>query len=142
MPGGKGKISEYMASLTPEERFANRAKGGKANGKAAKRSRAIRDIARLVNNCKAAKDVRDEVAEICSGLPDGEEITNAFVPVVSVFKAMKSGDIKAVEKWIEMVGEKTEDGFMANGGPVKIVIDIPGQPEDEEEEPEEAEPDG
>ena len=134
MAGGKGKINEYNATFTPEERKENAKRAGSAPKKP--RAKTIREIACIINDAPATAEAKATLKKL--GLDD-ENMTNAAVIAAVVFRAAFEGDLKAIEKWERYVGQaektredaeidyieaKTKD--IKNGGddskPVQIVI--------------------
>ena len=134
MPGGKGKIQEYNESLTPEQRKASARRAAQAPRK----SKTIRQLAKIINNAPAVDAARDKLKAL--GIND-EDMTNAAVIAAVVFRAAFEGDLRAVEKWERYIGQadktrddaeiklieaKTEElksgGGSSGGSPVQIVI--------------------
>lgn len=106
MAGGKGKINEYNATFTPEERKENAKRAGSAPKKP--RAKTIREIACIINDAPATAEAKATLAKL--GLDD-ENMTNAAVIAAVVFRAAFEGDLKAIEKWERYVGqaEKTRE---------------------------------
>lgn len=105
-------IRDLNARLTPEERSRSASKAGKASQAAQRKKRTLREIARIVNESRAPEDARETLREL--GLGD-EEMTNAAIVVASVFKGVVRGDMKAVEKWEEYIGEHNDGSATAEG---------------------------
>lgn len=105
MAGGKGKINEYNATLTPEQRKANAKKAAQAPRC---KPKTIREIAKIINDAPATAEAKATLAKL--GLDD-ENMTNAAVIAAVVFRAAFEGDLKAIEKWERYVGqaEKTRE---------------------------------
>lgn len=99
MPGGKGKINEYNKALTPEQRKENARRAGRAPKKSVK---TIREIAQVINQAPAQKKAQKALADL--GIKD-EDMTNAAMIAASVFRAAFNGDIRAIEKWENYVGQ-------------------------------------
>lgn len=99
MPGGKGKINEYNKSLTPEQRKANAKKAGQASTKKVK---TIKEIAQIINQAPAQKKAQKALADM--GIQD-EDMTNAAMIAAAVFRAAFNGDMRAIEKWENYVGQ-------------------------------------
>lgn len=102
MPGGKGKINEYNKSLTPEQRKANAKKAATAPRQ---KSKTIRQIAREINNAPAQKKARKALQEL--GVAD-EDMTNAAMIAASIFRAAFNGDMRAIEKWEQYIGQSDD----------------------------------
>ena len=119
MPGGKSKIDEYNKSLTADERKANAKKAGKKSGKKRKLNSDIRSIARKINDAPAGEDLKTALGVLNV---DGASFSNAAGIAMAVFQAAINGDMKAVEKWENYVGqsEKTADG----DNKVTVIIDV------------------
>lgn len=124
MAGGPGKINEYNQSLTPEQRKANARKAAK---RPRKKTKLIRDIAKIINDAPAQASARDSLAKL--GIPEGD-MTNAALIAAAVFRAAWEGDMRAVEKWERYVGQADEqqrhDGMLAD------LIDGLKEPDDQE----------
>jgi hypothetical protein len=99
MPGGKGKINEYNKSLTPEQRKASARRAAQAPRRHGK---TIREIAQVINQAPAQKKAQKALADL--GIKD-EDMTNAVMIAASVFRAAFNGDMRAIEKWENYVGQ-------------------------------------
>ena len=143
MPGGRGKIDEYNKSLTPEQR-AERAKALSAAGNAAQaaKRRQIKDIktiAKIVNNAPAGADLKAALKRL--GI-ENENLTNAAGIVLAVYQAALNGDMKAVEKWEQYVGQADKSKGGSAAPFVQIVCDLPRPSNLIEVEPDEVTADG
>lgn len=115
MPGGKGKINDYNKSLTADERKANAKKAGKKSGKSRQLNSDIRSIAKTINNSPAGESLQTALAMLNV---DGSSFSNAAGIAMAVYQAALDGDMKAVGKWEEYVGqnepEKNDQGMLAD----------------------------
>lgn len=116
MPGGKGKINEYNKSLTAEERKKSASKAGKKSGEKRKLNADIRSIAKEINNAPAGEDLKAALGMLNV---EGEHFSNAAGIAMAVFQAAINGDMKAVAKWEQYVGQAEsaqsgENGMLAD----------------------------
>lgn len=133
MPGGKGKINEFNASLTPEQRKANAKKAAQAPRQKIK---TIKQIVKLICENPAPEAAKKSLAEF--GVTDEDMTTSALI-ALSVIRAAIEGDLRAVDKVERYLGqadtkrEKLENKLLekriaaantdaSNAQPVQIVI--------------------
>lgn len=109
MAGGKGKINDYNKSLTPEQRKANASKAGKASRQKAYTMKAI---AKLINNAPAQPEAKKGLKKL--GLED-EQMTNSALIVAAIFRSAFEGDMKAIEKWEQLIDQSYNDENAGNG---------------------------
>ena len=130
--GGK---DNYWANLTEEERAEHlkRMKAGREakSEKTRARKKAISTIAKLINGAPAGPDLCAALEGL--GIPGGpDDWSNAYGITLGIYQAAINGDMKAVDRWISLIGEepKKEKSSVAEVA-VKIVEDIPRpSPED------------
>ena len=118
MPGGPGKIDEYNKSLTPEQRKAN---ARRAARKPRKKTKTIREFAKLINEAPALKEAVGALQSL--GLND-KEATNAAAIAAAVFRAAIEGDMKAVEKWERYIGQTDATAESGNGVIMDLIADL------------------
>ncbi len=101
-------MQEYQASLTPEQRSENARKG--AEGK--KEKKTLRELTAILMDGIAPAEAQATMAAL--GLTK-EQMTNKMLLVVSLFRLAVDGDMKAIEKIEDYIGEKVADQEQANG---------------------------
>ena len=89
---------------TPEERRENARKAGKASGEARAKNASIRKI--LLESFHNA--------EVMTG-KDGELITGAEFTAMQIAAGIKKGNIKFVELYLAMIGQKPADEMKLSG---------------------------
>lgn len=97
----KKSIDELNKKLTPEQRKESARKAGSAPKK--KRVKTIRQLAKFINGLPAPYEARKMMRDL--GIPD-DDMTNAAMIVAAVLRSAFEGDLRAVEKWEEYVGQK------------------------------------
>lgn len=123
MPG-RGKIDEYNKSLSSEQRIINAKKAAaasvRAKAKAKEEGKAriadIRAIARLINEAPMGADMMTGLSMLNV---ENQDLTNAAGIAMAVFQAAINGDMKAVAKWEQYVGQAEsaqsgENGMLAD----------------------------
>lgn len=96
----KGNIDNLLKNedLTPEERRENARKAGKASGEARARNASIRKI--LLDSFHNAEVELDGT---------GQKITGAEYTAMQIVAGVKRGNIKYVEMYLAMIGQKPAD---------------------------------
>lgn len=117
MAGGKGKINDYNKSLTPEQRKANASRAGKASRQKAYTMKAI---AKLINDAPAQAEAKKGLKKL--GLED-EQMTNSALIVAAIFRSAFEGDMKAIEKWEQLIDQSYNDEANAGNGKLADLID-------------------
>lgn len=102
----KGKTDNLIknSDLTPEQRRANARKAGKASGEARARNASIRKI--LLDSFHNAEVATDK---------DGKPITGAEFTAAQIVTGMKKGNIKFIEMYLAMIGQKPADNVNVSG---------------------------
>lgn len=95
--------------LTPEERRENARKAGEASGKARAKNASIRKI--LLDSFHNATVAKDK---------DGKDITGAEFTAMQIVAGIKKGNMKMLELYLAMVGEKPDP----KGANVEITVPI------------------
>ena len=80
-------------------------KGGIASGEARRRQRTLREIAMAVHNAPINADIPGVKERLAMVGLDPERESNSALLVSALFAQAAQGDIKAFEKWTELVGE-------------------------------------
>lgn len=98
----KGKATQFK---TGEEQAKIARKGGIASGESRRRAKTMREIALAIHAAPINTDipgVKDRLAMV--GLDPARESNSALL-VSALFTQAAQGDMKAFEKWMELVGE-------------------------------------
>ena len=124
----KGKTENLIPNnlRSPEEVRENGRKGGIKSGESRRRAKTLRELAVAVHNAPinaSIPGVQDRLAMI--GL-DPKKESNSALLVSALFMQAAQGDIKALEKWMELIGEKSGE----ESPTINIICDIP-RPEQE-----------
>lgn len=109
MAGGRGRIADYNATLTPEQRKQAAIKAAKAGGQKMKEKKALKELARTILNMKLKPGQLDELNETGSISELGK--SNMDVRTGLILAAVKrglAGDIKAQEMLFTLTGEKVD----------------------------------
>lgn len=107
--GGKGKIANYNASLTPEERKQSASKAGKASVKSRQEKKALKDIAKTLLDMALKPGQVPDIENISSVAEMGK--SNMDVRTGLLLAAIKKGlegDVKAQEMLFTLTGEKVD----------------------------------
>lgn len=96
-------ISEYQftSDQNREQAAANGRKGGKASGEARRQKKTMRELARNLANAEV-KNTKSKESLKKLGFED-DDLTNNALVTAGIFKAAISGNVKAVDKWQELV---------------------------------------
>lgn len=95
--------------LTPEERRENASKAGKKSGEVRARNASIRKILLdSFHNAAVAKDA------------NGKDITGAEFTAMQIAAGIKKGNLKMIELYLAMIGEKPDP----KGANVEITVPI------------------
>ena len=107
--GGKGRIANYNASLSPEERKRNTSKAGKASVKKRREKKALRELANTILNMSLKHGEVDDIEDVGSISELGK--ANMDVRTGLILAAVKkglAGDVKAQSLLFELTGEKVD----------------------------------
>lgn len=107
--GGKGRIANYNASLTPEERKASASRAAKASVKKRKEKKALRELVNTVLSMSLKKGELDDIDKVASISDLGK--ANIDVRTGLILAAVKkglAGDVKAQALLLELTGEKVD----------------------------------
>lgn len=109
MAGGKGKIADYNATQTPEQRKQNASWAGKASGKKRKENKELKEIAKTLLDMALKPGQVADIADIGSVAEMGK--SNMDVRTGLILAAIKKGlegDVKAQEMLFTLTGEKVD----------------------------------
>ncbi len=109
MAGGKGKIADYNATLTPEQRKQSASKAGSASGKKRKEKKELKAIAKTLLDMALKPGQVADIDEISSVAEMGK--SNMDVRTGLLLAAIKKGlegDMKAQEMLFTLTGEKVD----------------------------------
>lgn len=107
--GGKGRIANYNASLTPEERKQSASKAAKASVKKRREKKALRDLVNTVLSMPLKHGEVDDIEKVASISELGK--SNMDVRTGLILAAVKkglAGDVKAQQLLLELTGEKID----------------------------------
>lgn len=110
MAGGKGKIAEYNASITPAELKANQKKGGKKSGESRRAKKTARELAQTILDMalKPTEPLNDVESVDCLKQLTKENVNVKTAMILAAVKKALEGDIKAQEMLLTLAGEKID----------------------------------
>lgn len=109
MAGGKGKIADYNATLTPEQRKQSASKAGSASGKKRKEKKELKAIAKtLLDMALKPGQVADidEISSVAEMDKSNMDVRTGLL--LAAIKKGLEGDMKAQEMLFTLTGEKVD----------------------------------
>ena len=104
MAGGAGKIGEYQATLTKEQRKEQARIAGKKSAEKRAMNKSIKEI--LLNSFHNAEVGKDK---------QGNPITGADFTASQIVAGIKKGDYRMLELYLAMIGQKPSDKMEVSG---------------------------
>ena len=102
-------------------------KGAPISNAVQKQQKTIRELAKIVG--EAAVDNPKLVKQLASlGITEGDATNNALI-LAAIFQAAIHGDMKAIEKWMKMIGQE-ESTDKKTDGQLEDIIDSLREPYD------------
>jgi len=112
-----------LRDLPPEEAFAIRSKGGRANAAKREEEKTLKSIIRKIMDAQPELTAEEDALLIRMGISK-EKIDNLTLGVLQQVRNMREGGISAFEMLMEQGGYVERTDARA-GSPVTIVNDIP-----------------
>ncbi len=101
-----------MSERTKEEQKRIATQGGIASGIARRKKKSMQELAKLIAGAPVSGKSATKALERL-GITDTEDMTNDALVTAALFNKALEGDVKAIEKWIELSSDAEDNKIEA-----------------------------